>query len=79
MNSILKKVIFSIRLLPDKLANSKKFKKKYPIEIRPNGLVKTGFNVVLPTYKCPEVNQCFISLFVSMFISYFYYGAVNFV
>jgi len=47
----------SIRLLPDKLANSKKFKKKYPIEIRPNGLVKTGFNVVLPTYKCSEFEK----------------------
>jgi hypothetical protein len=43
----------SIRLLPDKLANSKKFKKKYPIEIRPNGL-KPGNETTIPSNPCPE-------------------------
>ena len=46
--------LFSIRLLPDKLANSKKFKKKYPIEIRPNGL-KPGNEAIIPPNDCPEV------------------------
>jgi len=43
----------SIRLLPDKLANSKKFKKKYPIEIRPNGL-KPGHEANVTANPCPE-------------------------
>ena len=48
--------LFSIRLLPDKLANSKKFKKKYPIEIRPNGL-KPGNEAIIPPNDCPEVTN----------------------
>ena len=47
-------LVFSIRLLPDKLANSKKFKKKYPIEIRPNGL-KPGHEANVTANPCPEV------------------------